>query len=282
MQTRLITWNLVWVLVFWGSLGLRGQGVKRDRLSGLLSVTPVVERLDKHGFGAATFVSYRDSDLASPTFAIEMCVLEVPKGAGQLHVRDLRVSQNPVQVFQSAFPKATIGVMTGGYFGLDRRGAPIPLGLVKSAGKTTSPKHPWTSGGFVAKTADTVEIVPVSKFSDAGRYSDIVQSKPILVESGRDGIRSDTGERFDRSAVALDTTGSLYFFVIYEPGGGASSLAEFSNLIRSYRSSAGDQTIDFALAMDGGPGAHMYVPALRKHCGAGAPTFIPNALYVTK
>jgi uncharacterized protein YigE (DUF2233 family) len=171
--------------------------------------------------------------------------------------------------------------MTGGFFGIDKLGSPIPLGLVKSDGKTISRKYPWASGGVVAASKDRVEIFPIANFTNPQGYSDAIQSKPLLVEGGRDGIRTATNDRFDRSAVAVDSKGSVYFFVLHEPAGSAGSLAEFSYLIRSFRSTKGE-AIAFALAMDGGPGAHMYVPALKKHCGAGAPTFVPNALYVTK
>ncbi len=171
--------------------------------------------------------------------------------------------------------------MTGGFFGLDKRGRPIPLGLIKSHGKTMAPKHPWISGGVVAASRERVEIVPIAKFANPQSYSDVIQSKPMLVEAGRDGIRTAMHDRFDRSAVAVDGRGSVYFFVVHEPAGSAASLAEFSHLLLSFRSTRGE-SIAFALAMDGGPGAHMYVPVLRKHCGAGAPTFVPNALYITK
>jgi hypothetical protein len=282
MKILAIQLNIILLLIA-VSIGVSvAQDRSQSRLGGLLATKPVVEHLEKYGFGSATFVSHRDSDLSSATFGFEMCVLEVPKGNGKVRVMDLRVSKSPTELFESAFPESTIGAMTGGFFGVDARGNPIPLGLVKSDGEIISQRHPWTSGGVVAHSENRVEIVPILKFASPSRYSDIVQSKPMLVEGGRDGIRSDTGDRFDRSAIAIDSDGSLFFFVIYEPAGNAASLAEFSNLILTYRSQAGLGAIDFALAMDGGPGAHMYLPALKKHCGAGIPTYIPNALYVTK
>lgn len=261
--------------------GTEAQEPRRERLGEVLRASPVVQRLDNYGYPLAVFSSYKDHDVTSATFGVEMCVLEVPRRSGRLRVKDLRVDKNPAEVFQSDVPAASLGVMTGGFFGLDKRGHPIPLGLVKSEGKTISQKHPWTSGGVVAISKDRVEILPIGKFSSTKAYSDVVQSKPLLVEAGRDGVRSAMNDRFDRSAVAIDSTGSVFFFVVHEPGGSAASLAEFSYLIRSFRSTKGD-AITFALAMDGGPGAHMYIPVLKRHCGAGIPTFVPNALYITK
>ncbi len=262
-------------------IGTQAQELRRDRLGRVLQVAPVVQKLAMYGYPQATFFSYKDSDVASATFGVEMCVLEMPRGSGHLRVKDLRVDKSPIEIFQSGFPATSLGVMTGGFFGLDKLGSPIPLGLVKSDSKTISQKHPWTSGGVIGVSKGRIEILPIAKFTSPQSYSDAVQSKPLLVEAGKDGIRTATNDRFDRSAVALDSKGSIYFFVVHEQAGSAASLAEFSYLIRSFRSTNGD-AIDFALAMDGGPGAHMYVPALKKHCGAGIPTFVPNALYVTK
>lgn len=281
MQVTLISLNAAFLLVLVCPISSQAQEPRRDRLGALLNAAPVVHQLEKYGYPRATFLSYKDSDVASATFGVEMCVLEVPRGSARLRVKDLRVDKNPAEIFQSVIPAVTLGVVTGGFFGLDKDGGPIPLGLVKSEGKSIAPKYPWTSGGVVAASKDRVDIVPIAKFSKPQDYSDIVQSKPMLVEAGRDGIRTAMNDRFDRSAVAIDSRGSVYFFVVHEPTGSAASLAEFSYLIRSFRSTKGD-SINFALAMDGGPGAHMYIPALKKHCGAGTPTFIPNALYLTK
>jgi hypothetical protein len=281
MHVAPIAFVAVLLLVLIYPIGSQAQEPRRDRLGGILNAEPVAQQLEKYGYPRATFLSYKDTDVTSATFGVELCVLEVPRGSARLRVKDLRVDKNPAEIFQSAISPASLGVVTGGFFGLDKHGGPIPLGLVKSEGRSIAPKHPWSSGGVVAASKDEVKILPIAKFSRPQDYSDVVQSKPMLVEAGKDGIRTAMNDRFDRSAVAIDSGGNVYFFVVHEPGGSAASLAEFSYLIRSFRSTNG-KSIDFALAMDGGPGAHMYVPALKKHCGAGSPTFVPNALYFTK
>lgn len=272
------------ILIATGSLialSARADEIRRDRLDGLLKTSPIIEPLEKYGYGEATFLSYKDTDMASASFGVELCILEVPRGSGHLQVKDLRVDKSTSEVFQSSFPLSSIGVMTGGFFGLDTKGKPIPLGLVKTAGKTITPVHPWKSGGVVAVSKKQVQIIPIAEFANATIYSDVIQSKPMLVEAGKDGIRAPTSDRFDRSAIAVDRVGTTYFFVLHEQAGSAASLAEFSYVLLSFRSTKG-KSIDFALAMDGGPGAHMYISALKKHCGSGSATFVPNALYFTK
>ena len=268
-------------VAFLAGVGAHAAEPARERLARLLDVTPAIHSFKSTDYAEARFIVYRDTDAASPTLGLELCVLEAPRGTGRLRVKDLRVDRPPAEVFRTAFQDGPLAVMTGGFFGLDRTGNPIPLGLIVSNGKTLSPEHPWTSGGFVAATEAGVEIVPVAQLRQARKFSEVAQSRPLLVENGRDGIRKPTADRFDRSAVAVDGHGGLYFFVIHEPAGSAASLAEFSHLLLKFRSTQG-RSLRWALAMDGGPGAHLYVPSLSKHCGAGTPTYVPNALYIAK
>jgi hypothetical protein len=251
----------------------------RDRLLGLLEQHRESTDLPRLGQAAARFVSYRDAVPASVTFGVELCVLEA--GQARLRVKDLRTNQAPAELFPAVFGSQALGVMSGGFFDIDPSGRLIPLGLVKADGKTVSARFNWTSGGIVAASAHGVSILPIASAGAASDHSDVLQSKPLLVEDGRDGIRSAGDDRFDRSAIALDARGHIYFFVLHEPSGAAGSLAEFSRLLLGYRSSDGQPILN-ALAMDGGPGAHLYVPALGRHCGAGTANFVPNAFYVER
>ena len=253
----------------------------RARLLHLLEKPHSSESLDGAGYKGARFRAFKDDDVASPTFGTELCVLETPRSSSHLRVKDLQVEGSPSAVYEQPFAATALGVVTGGFFGLSTDGKPIPLGLVKSEGKSKTKMHPWTSGGVVAASENAVEIFPVRAFTNSPSWLNVIQSKPLLVEAGRDGIRASNLDRFDRSAVALTTKGEIVFFVIYEPGGRAASLAEFSQLLLRFRSLMGN-LIYHALAMDGGPGAHLFIPALKKHCGAGTPNFIPNVLYLSK
>lgn len=267
--------------IFALSICAEAQEPRRDRLMGLLQLETTTEQLDRYGYPKAIFRSYKDTDLSSGTYGIELCVLEMPPIAGRMHVQDIRTDRNIKEVYETALSTTALAVMTGGYFGLNKRGNPIPLGLVKSNGITVSPKHPWKSGGMIAVSNGRAAITSVSALSDFSAYSDVVQSKPMLIENGKDGIRSPGYDHFDRSAVAIDSRSTIYFFVIHEPAGNAASLAEFSKLILGFRPTNGN-TITHALAMDGGPGAHMYIPLLNKHCGSGVPAFVPNVLYFSR
>lgn len=255
------------------------QAAPRDRLAPLLAKTPTVTPIEG---GRATFLSWRDSQ-AGATIAsgVELCVLELPAGGARLRLKDLSDTRPSAQVHQEAFPRtASLGSLTVGFFGLNSKQRYYPMGLVRSQGKSLSSRHPWSSGGvFGVREDGRAEILPIGQVtdSDASRYTDAVQSKPMLIEDGRDGIRTSTDERFDRGAVALDSRGNTYFFLLHSPLGLSATLGEFADLLRRYRSTRGD-ALTWALATDGGPSAHLWVPSLGRHCGSGVPAFVPNAL----
>lgn len=257
------------------------QESPRDRLAYILKNRPDQYSINAPVSSATLFRIFADRDVTSPWFGTEFCILEVAAKKVRLKVQEIRRHGLPQEIYERALPIDAIGAVTGGFFGLDKNGNPIPLGLVKSEGKLKTPKHPWTSGGMIVSDSISIRIVPVRNFRDSSSVQHALQSKPILVEAGRDGIRTALDERFDRSAVALTSDGFLLFLVIHEPGGQAASLAEFSHLLLALRSTQGGH-ITSALAMDGGPGAHLFIPSLQRHCGATTPNYFPNLLVLTK
>lgn len=255
--------------------------IPRHRLLHLLDNPRLNESLDGAGYKGAYFRVFKDDDVASPTFGTELCVFETPSNSARLRVKALQINGLPKNIYEKSFPHKTLCVINGGFFGVSNDGKSIPLGLVKSDGKLINKRHAWTSGGMVVASEQAVKIIPVRFYKDSPTWINVIQSKPLLVYDGRDGIRSSNFDRFDRSAVAITTKGEVVFFIIYEPGGMAASLAEFSQLLMKYRTTNGN-AIFHALALDGGPGTHLFIPALKKHYGANTPNFIPNVLYLSK
>lgn len=251
--------------------------LKRRRLLYLLDKEP---KQYSSASPAFRFLAYRDEDISSANFGTELCMLEVSGREVSLKVSDARAHGKVVAIYQSTTPSNAIAAVNGGFFGFDTEGNYIPLGLVKEGGKQKNPRFPWSGGGVVFGEQKNVAISRVSKFEDASEIMTAVQSKPLLIENGLDGIRSLVGQRFDRSAVAITSSGRVLISVIHSPGGRTADLAEYSKLLLKWRDQEGGR-VTWALAMDGGPGAHLYVPALSRHCGGGEPRYIPNILYIT-
>lgn len=78
------------------------------------------------------------------------------------------------------------------------------------------------------------------------------------------------------SAIALTDDGHL-LIVIHEPGGTGASLYEFAEVLLTLRT-ASHGKVTWAINMDGGPGAHLYVPNVKRHCGSDTSKYLPNAV----
>lgn len=251
--------------------------LKRQRLLYLLDKKPTQHSSKTPPYN---FLAYKDEDIASANFGTELCILEVSGHSVSLKVRDTRAHGKAVTVYQSVIPPTAIAAVTGGFFGFDTSGNHVPLGLIKMDGERKNVQFPWSSGGVVFGEQRNLAISRIAAFKDSASILTAVQSKPLLVEDGLDGIRSLTGQKFDRSAIAITSSGQVLISVIHSPGGRTAELAEYSALLLKWRDQEGGK-VTWALAMDGGPGAHLYVPALKRHCGTGEPNYIPNILYIT-
>lgn len=227
------------------------------------------------------FVTWRDANPESPSQGLELCALQVPPGAGGFETESVRQEGRPTELFAQRARPGDLGLINGGFFGVDRQGALMPLGLLKADGRVLQRRHPWASGGVLHDGAGPPAISPVARFTDSPGIRHAIQSKPMLVQAGGDGIRQGAPERFDRSAVAITDRGALWLLVAHEPGGRALSLNEFSALLLRLRGPGGERIVD-ALAMDGGPGAHLHVPALQRDCGSGVPNYVPNLVRVRR
>lgn len=258
-------------------VALAEDDLKKQRLLYLLDKKPMQFSSESPPF---RFFAYKDEDIGSANFGTELCMLEVPGHRISLKVSDLRAHGKAATIYQSVIPSTAIAAVTGGFFGFDTEGGYIPLGLIKQEGQQKNQRFSWSSGGVVFGEQKNLAISRISEFKDTASILTAIQSKPLLVENGLDGIRSHTGQRFDRAAIGITSSGRVLISVIHSPGGGTADLAEYSALLLKWRDQEGGK-VSWALAMDGGPGAHLYVPALRRHCGTGEPNYFPNILYIT-
>ena len=223
------------------------------------------------------FRRFRISDPESPLFGVELCTYEVKNGFETLHLKDVRKYGNITSIYAQNIPKSASVAFTGGFFGYAEDGSFEPLGLAISEGRKINKKHSWTSGGIVQVRHNLAEIIPIQRFSEKSDILTAIQSKPLLVEAGQNGIRSSESARFDRIAIATTSDHQVMVIMVSTPTGKGASLAEFASLIMRVKAKSGG-SVSWALALDGGPGAHLMFG--RTHCGHGEPNYVPNLLYL--
>jgi phosphodiester glycosidase len=218
-----------------------------------------------------------DRNPDSPKRGLSLVWIVMPVGEVEWTISEPRVSANVNAIFARTAGAEDIIVESGGYFGDKEDGTKMPIGLVFTAGHQTSAKARWQSGGILVKKNAETKIVPTSAFTAKEAITEALQSKPILVKDGATGILSNRPEFFNRTAVGSDAAGNYICAGAFTDDGRAVSLFEFAELLCRLREIGGPMIHD-ALALDGGPSSHIYIPSIQKHFGYTGDRYVPNVL----
>ena len=151
-----------------------------------------------------------------------------------------------------------MAVVNGSFFYQDQRGS-RPMGLVRVNGQTAQGPSPRTSGGFLTSDGRSIRIVLKAQPQKAMAARFAVESAPILIWNGKNGMRSDDRQRHDRVGVGITQDGDILVVGAFGPAAAGVSLWEFEKLVRQAAIVQGERMIDF-IALDGGPSAHLYTP----------------------
>lgn len=179
-------------------------------------------------------------------------------------------------ILEGAISPSAVAVVNGGFYGYDSKGAHIPLGLVVAGGTIHNRKASWKGGGILYQDESRrLHVVSPSALANLKGVASAIQSKPVLVQDGKLDIWSDDGDRYNRSAISLTSKGEVIIVGAFQSFGRAMAMKEFARVVTATKSSSG-APVQVALAMDGGPGAQIYVPSLKLHFGDPGKNFVPN------
>ena len=190
--------------------------------------------------------------------AIRLVMAIVPRNAARVEVRPVLKEGPAGPTYRSGPCQDALAVVNGSFFYQDAAGY-RPMGLVRVDGRTVQGPSPRTSGGFLTSDGRTVRIVPKATPAPAQAARFAVESAPILIQEGRNGMRSDDRQRHDRVAVGITEDGDLIAVGAFGPSQATVSLWEFEKLARAAALRQGER-IDDLIALDGGPSAHLYLP----------------------
>ncbi len=221
-----------------------------------------------------------ERNIYSERFGVVLCWAVVPREAARVKVDDVRdTADSTLKLYEKVAHPLDIAVLNGGFYGLDQRGSRIPLGLVISQGVVRNRLIGWKTGG-VLEIGARLDIVPIARFVQRREIRAAVQSKPLVVEAGKVAIHSKGGDLANRSAIGLTPEGDVILAGAFSATNQAMTLYEFAEFLAAGPASGGPDAY-IALAMDGGPGAHIYFPGARHHCGTDGPNYVPNVVRVS-
>jgi exopolysaccharide biosynthesis protein len=169
----------------------------------------------------------------------------------------IAVQNNPDGERAESFGKrhdATIA-MNGGFFGEKQAGKNLfPVGLLRISGKNIS--TPWRFDGGYLVLGREVKIFPTMQGLPDGRFADVVQSKPVLIETGGKWAMNTNRQNLRRrTIICLPDDDSLVVAMITGTG---MSLYEAGWLMRK-PVEGGLFGCDSAIALDGGGSTQLWL-----------------------
>lgn len=181
--------------------------------------------------------------------------------ASTIHIIPVERRGAPDPLYRGvALPPNTLAAINGSFFE-GRSGAPDerPMGLLRIAGQTRIRTSRRRGGGFLIVDGRTVRVVDRSQTAVAEAARGAVESSPVLIYRGANGMRRDDAVRYDRVAAGVTVSGRPLLLGAFGRGQDCISLYEFERLARAAAAAHGEAITDL-IAMDGGPSAHMLLP----------------------
>jgi Phosphodiester glycosidase len=206
----------------------------------------------------------------------EWCWVRIPRSTVAMRTSQVDKFGNASEIFASTADSLDVLVASGGYFGFDNKGKFLPLGLVISDGLEIRPLKPWATGGVIYQ-AETLNVVPVGRFSTATTITAALESMPLLFDNGLVVKNHSTGFA-NRAAIGLDSDGAIVVAGAFASDNRAATVAEFSDFFIAAAAESGSKPMS-VLSLDGGPSAHLFFPALNLHFGFTGQRYVPNVMH---
>jgi hypothetical protein len=227
-----------------------------------------------------------DRDSKSDEYGLEIVWLEFPPLRARITVRQIAAADNADQLYERQLGVRDLALLNGGYWenreettNGKKEVVRYAVGLVRTNGREVAPFRRNMGGGVVFQAGPRFDILPADIFEGAGEDPpEAIQCKPLLVDGGLTAMKSDDHRRDDRLAIGIGGDGGVIIALATQPQG-ALTLYEFSEFLLIPRQKGGPGCVK-ALNLDGGPGAHVYVPALNLHLGRHDFSYVNNMIHV--
>ena len=184
------------------------------------------------------------------------------------------------KIYEANTRKCDLAVLSAGFHDSDNR----PIGLFVQNGQIISDLYYWKVGGIFYQRKEFFAIAHVRDWTPSSKIPNdltyAIQSKPLIVEHAQNGIVRDNGKLFDRMAIGFTTNGDILVAGAFRSNGRAISLYDFGELLSIPKKEGGPdgRTV---LGLEGGPGAHLYLPGVdNSHYGYDGEDFVVNTINI--
>jgi hypothetical protein len=243
-----------------------------------LLATPEVTSISAGGTDDATLFEATDSKSDSDQRGLKLVWVRVSTTSESLGFSAIEREADARVLFER-IAETRDAALVGGTYWRNSGDGKVPEGLLIVDGNVRFPMARWTAGGFLRQAQQGPSIRTIDEgVGEARGLRLALQSKPVLVDNGQIALKGDLMDRSDRIAVGNDDSGAFLVCGAFR-NGRALSLVEFARFLCIPRSRNGPGFVR-ALNLDGGPGAHLYIPRLHRHFGIGGVHYVPNILHI--
>jgi len=211
--------------------------------------------------------------------AVTLAMVTTPRKAARIRIIPISRRARARGLYEDVPCPNALAMINGSFFEGDRRSEHIQ-GLLRLDGITLRGPSDRTYGGFLTTDGRTFRIFGRDQAAAAQKADSAIESSPILIQDGQNGMRRDDGVRADRVAAGLSTDGDVALFAAVGRNGGGVSLYEFEELIRAAAATPG-KTLADVIALDGGPSAHLWLPRQDVFLGQTGSIFLTEAVCVS-
>lgn len=228
-------------------------------------------------FGSYALHELKVDNPSSRYDGVEVIWVNFPKASVEIFLQNVDEHGVANEIYTRSTSSSDLVLLSAGFHDSNDR----PVGLFISGGRQLSGMAPWNSGGMLFERQGSIGIIPVKGWHmEASDVSCAIQTKPLLVENGSNGVYSDDGYLSDRVGIGFTADGDLMVAGAFRAQDGrALSLYDFGRLMAIPAKDGGPDARTF-LGLEGGPGAHIYFPLVKQHFGQSGPGFVMNAIHV--
>jgi exopolysaccharide biosynthesis protein len=224
-----------------------------------------------------TLYKWKITNKNSPRYGLELVWITLPIKDYTFKIEDIAKYGMTNEIFEKVATKDDLVLISGGFWGYNKydNSKIVPVGLVVSNGKKLSDFSTHIRGGMLYLKS-TPGICPRKNFIITTDLKEAIQCSPLLVYNSKNKMISESNEFSNRMIVGITSKNEYLVLGAFNETTRSVTLYELGDFLVK------KLNVKNALALDGGPGPHIYIPSTKAHFGYANENILINILHFKK